>query len=131
MRFALTALVAGTLLAPTVPVQAHHSFAAVYDANKPVTLRGTVSKLGWTNPHVRIYIDVKDQKGQAVTWEIESAGASNLQRAGLRRDDFVGTEVIVKGYLAKDGTPSVNALSFTVVGTNKEFTDADPAASTP
>ena len=57
-----------------------------------------------------------------VTWEIESAGASALLRAGLRREDFVGTEVIIKGYLAKDGTPAANASSFEIVGTDKGFT---------
>ena len=86
------------LLSAAVRALAHHSFSAVYDGNKPVTLRGFVSKLGWQNPHAHIYVDVKNPTtGQMVTWEVESAGASNLLRAGLRREDFVGAEVLRKG----------------------------------
>lgn len=120
-RLAFATLSFGILLAATAAVQAHHSFSAVYDSNKPITLQGTVSKLGWSNPHAHIYIDVKNQKGEVVTWEVESAGASNLLRAGLRKEDFIGAEVIVKGFLAKDGTPTVNASSFTLVQAKKEY----------
>ncbi|MBF8301422.1 MAG: hypothetical protein HW394_1792 [Acidobacteria bacterium] len=131
---AFATLFLGLLLAATVSVQAHHSFSATYDGNKPVTLRGNVSKLGWSNPHAHIYVDVKNQQtGQMVTWEVESAGASNLLRQGLRKEDFIGAEVIIKGFLAKDGTPTVNASSFTLVAAKKEFTsdEAAPAAYTP
>jgi hypothetical protein len=120
-RLTFAAVSLGVLLAATISVQAHHSFSATYDGNKPITLRGTVSKLGWSNPHAHIYIDVKAQDGKVVTWEIESAGASNLLRAGIRKEDFIGTEVIVKGFLAKDGTPAANASSFTLVNSKKEY----------
>ena len=120
-RLAFATVSFGLLLAGTVPVQAHHSFSATYDGNKPITLRGTVSKLGWSNPHAHIYVDVKAPDGKIVTWEIESAGASNLLRAGIRKEDFIGTEVIVKGFLAKDGTAAANASSFTLVETKKEY----------
>jgi hypothetical protein len=116
MKLVFAAVSFGILLAATASVQAHHSFSAVYDANKPVTLKGTISKMGWQNPHTHLYIDVKSADGKVSTWEIESAGASNLLRAGLRREDFIGAEVIVKGFLAKDGTLSANASSFTVNG---------------
>ena len=119
LSFAAVSLV--MLLAASAAVQAHHSFSATYDGNKPITLRGTVSKLGWQNPHAHIYVDVKGPDGKVVTWEIESAGASNLLRAGIRKEDFIGTEVIVKGFLAKDGTPAANASSFTLVNAKKEF----------
>jgi len=126
LMFGAGAMVA--LLSAAVPALAHHSFSAVYDGNKPVTLRGFVSKLGWSNPHAHIYIDVKNPTtGQMVTWEVESAGASNLLRAGLRREDFIGAEVIVKGFLAKDGTPALNASSFTLVEAKKEFTSDEAA----
>jgi hypothetical protein len=121
MKLAFATVSVGMLLAATVPVLAHHSFSATYDGNKPITLRGTVSKLGWSNPHAHIYVDVKNQKGEVVTWEVESAGASNLLKQGLRKEDFVGAEVIIKGFLAKDGTPTVNASSFTLVDAKKEF----------
>ncbi len=126
IRLTFAALSLGMLLA--VPaVHAHHSFSATYDGNKPVTLRGNVTKLGWSNPHAHIYVDVKNPTtGQVVNWEVESAGASNLLRAGLRKEDFVGAEVIIKGFLAKDGTPAVNASSFTIVSTNKEYKSEDP-----
>lgn len=123
------ALAVGFLLAASLPGQAHHSFSAVYDGNRPITLRGTVSKLGWSNPHAHIYIDVKGPDGKVVTWEIESAGASNLLRAGLRKEDFIGTEVVVKGFLAKDGTPAANASSFTLVQSKKEYISEE--ATTP
>lgn len=122
---ALATVFLGLLLTPTV-LQAHHSFSAVYDSNKPITLRGTVSKLGWSNPHAHIYIEVKGPDGKVLTWEVESAGASNLQRAGIRKEDFIGTEVIVKGFLAKDGTPAVNASSFTLVQSKKEYVSEEP-----
>ncbi len=122
MKLTVAAVALGTLLAATASVQAHHSFSATYDGNKPVTLRGKVTKLGWSNPHAHIYVDVKNATtGQMVNWEVESAGASNLLRAGLRKEDFVGAEVIIKGFLAKDGTPAVNASSFTLVDAKKEF----------
>lgn len=116
------------LLGALAPVRAHHSFSAVYDGNKPVTLRWQGEQDGMANPHAHIYIDVKNPTtGQMVTWEVESAGASNLLRAGLRREDFIGAEVIVKGFLAKDGTPTVNASSFTLVEAKKEFTSDEAA----
>ena len=134
IRFAFSVFAAATmvaLLGAVAPVQAHHSFSAVYDGNKPVTVRGVVSKRGWQNPHAHIYVDVKNPTtGEMITWEVESAGASNLLRAGLRREDFIGAQVIVKGFLAKDGTPAMNASSFTLVEAKKEYSsdEAAPAA---
>ena len=121
-RLAFATVLFGAVFLTAPLVQAHHSFSAVYDGNKPITITGTVSKLGWSNPHSHIYVDVKNPDGEMVTWEIESAGASALLRAGLRREDFVGTEVIIKGFLAKDGTPAANASSFEIVGTDIGFT---------
>ena len=131
MKLTFAVVSVGVILAATASVRAHHSFSATYDGNKPVTLRGTVSRLGWSNPHAHIYVDVKNQQtGQMVTWEVESAGASNLLRQGLRKQDFIGAEVIIKGFLAKDGTPTVNASAFTLVAAKKEFV-SDEAAPTP
>jgi hypothetical protein len=128
MKLTFAAVSMGVLLATAVSVQAHHSFSATYDGNKPITLRGNVSKLGWSNPHAHIYVDVKNQQtGEIVTWEVESAGASNLLRQGLRKEDFIGAEVIIKGFLAKDGTPTVNASAFTLVAAKKEFVSDEAA----
>jgi hypothetical protein len=109
------------ILIATASLQAHHSFSATYDGNKPITLRGKVVKLGWQNPHAHIYVDVTNADGKVVTWEVESAGPTTLMKQGLRKEDFVGAEVIIKGFLAKDGTPTVNASSFTLVESKKEF----------
>jgi len=117
--FAIVSL--GVLLAAGAPVQAHHSFSATYDGNKPITLRGTIVKMGWQNPHAHLYVDVKNADGKVVTWEVESAGPNALLKQGLRKEDFVGAEIIIKGFLAKDGTPTVNASSFTLVDSKKEF----------
>ena len=122
MRIIVTfaAISLGVMLA-TSSLQAHHSFSATYDGNKPITLRGKIVKLGWQNPHAHIYVDVTNADGKVVTWEVESAGPTTLMKQGLRKEDFVGAEVIIKGFLAKDGTPTVNASSFTLVDSKKEF----------
>ena len=120
----------GILLAALVPLQAHHSFSATYDSNKPITLRGTITKLGWTNPHAHVFVDVKNAtSGQTVRWEIETGAATALLRQGIRKEDLVGAEVIIKGYLAKDGTPTVNASSMVLVDSKKEYTSEQPTPS--
>ena len=111
----------GILLAASISLEAHQSFSATYDGNKPITLRGTIVKMGWQNPHAHMYVDVKNADGKVVTWEVESAGPNALIEQGLRKEDFVGAEIIIKGFLAKDGTPTVNASSFTLVDSKKEF----------
>jgi uncharacterized protein DUF6152 len=89
---------------------AHHSFAAEYDANKPVTLKGTVSKIEWTNPHARFYVDVRDEKGVVTNWNLELASPNVLVRNGWTRKSLnVGDEVVVEGSLAKDGSKMANA----------------------
>ena len=91
-------------------VAAHHSFAAEYDANKPVTLKGTVSKVEWMNPHARFYVDVKDEKGTVTNWNLELASPNVLVRNGWTRHSLkVGDEVTVEGSLAKDGSKMANA----------------------
>lgn len=102
-------------VAVAAPLLAHHSFAAEYDAKKPVTLKGTLTKTEWVNPHGWIYIDVKDETGKTVNWAIEFGSPMALLRRGLRKTDFpAGIEVLVNGYLSKDGSPMVNASSVTL-----------------
>jgi hypothetical protein len=92
-----------------VPLSAHHAFSAEFDAQKPVTLRGTLTKMEWVNPHGWIYLDVKGTDGKIVNWAIETGSTNSLIRRGLRRTDFpYGVEVIVEGYRARNGTPPAN-----------------------
>ena len=86
MRAKLAVLVAGIgLVAAAAPVVAHHSFAAEYDSTKPVTLKGTVTRVEWTNPHARFYVDVKDAKGVVTNWNFELASPNVLKRNGWTR----------------------------------------------
>ena len=99
----------GILLA-AVPVVAHHSFAAEYDRNKPVTLTGPVTKVDWVNPHARFHMDVKDASGKIVNWEIEMGSPAGLIRRGWTRNSLkIGEAVTVEGFLAKDGSPLANS----------------------
>jgi hypothetical protein len=86
-------------------VAAHHSFAAEFDINKPVTLAGTVTKVEWVNPHVYVYLDVKDANGKVTPWALSSLGPAAARRAGVTRSTFgQGQTVTVLAYHAKDGS---------------------------
>ena len=107
-RLAWVLVAAAAVWAPAA--HAHHSFAAEYDANKPVTLKGTVSKIEWTNPHARFYVDVKDDTGAVTNWNLELASPNVLRRNGWARTSLrVGDEVTVEGSAAKDGSKMANA----------------------
>lgn len=98
------------ILCPVAQLYAHHSFAAEYDEKKVIVLKGTVTRFDWLNPHVRFYVDVKDDKGKVTNWDLELMSPNTLTRAGWDRHALkVGDEVTVTAYLAKDGTTRANA----------------------
>src|SRR6185295_16783840 len=109
MKFRLCALTVVALLCPAVEALAHHSFAAEYDEKKVITLKGVVTKFDWMNPHVRFYVDVKDEKGILTNWDLELMSPNTLKRAGSDSKALkVGDEVTVTAYMAKDGSKRAN-----------------------
>jgi len=123
MRAKLGVLVAvAGLLVSAVPVLAHHSFAAEYDPNKPVALKGTVTKIEWTNPHSRFYLDVRTEDGALMNWNLELASPNALLRNGWTRKSLnVGDEVTVQGSAAKDGSKMANARVITLASGRQVF----------
>ena len=106
----------------SIPVLAHHSFAAEYDSTKPVTLKGAVTKVEWMNPHARFYIDVKDESGKVTNWELELGSPNGLMRRGWTRNSMKsGDTVVVEGYLAKDGSKLANARQVSLTDGRKLF----------
>jgi hypothetical protein len=125
MRVTLAVWMTGLgLLCSTAPAVAHHAFAAEYDAKKPVTVTGVVTKVEWTNPHARFYVDGTNEKGQALTWNFELASPNSLNRHGWTRKSVnVGDKVTVKAFLAKqsDDPGKANALEVTLADGKKVF----------
>lgn len=121
MKARLVGILVGSILA-SLPVFAHHSFAAEYDASKPIALNGTVTKVEWMNPHARFYIDVKDDAGNVTNWELELGSPNGLMRAGWTRNSLKqGDQVTVSGSLAKDGSHLANARQVTFADGKKVF----------
>jgi hypothetical protein len=131
-------LLSGLMAAP-YSVSAHHAFAAEYDADKPVTLNGKLTKIEWINPHGYVHVDVKDANGKLNDWLIEFGAPNSLLRKGFRKTDFpVGADVTVKGYQAKTGA-NVAAASTVNLPDGRSFyagsegtgAPGDPSANRP
>jgi len=107
---ALLAVVGTTLLGSQL--LAHHAFSAEFDANQPITLRGSVTKVEWINPHSWLYMDVKDKSGKVTAWKVEMGAPNQLLRRGWNKNSLpIGQEIVVEGYRAKNGSDIANGGS--------------------
>jgi Family of unknown function (DUF6152) len=134
MRKALLLVAAvGALLLIAAPVWAHHAFAAEFDGEKPVKFKGTVTRMEWINPHAWIHIDVKGDDGKVTSWMIEAAAPNALLRRGWNKTSLpAGTEILVEGFQAKDGTNRANGSVITFTDGKKLFVGSsagDPGAA--
>jgi len=125
-------LVIAALLMSAPPARAHHSFAAEFDVNQPITLDGILTRMEWVNPHGWIYVDVKRPDGTVQNWAIESGGPTQLLKRGLRKTDFPpGIEVKVTGFRARNGTPTANGQSVTLKDGRNFFLGAPTTPGAP
>src|SRR5213596_3391462 len=114
-------LVSGLLLS-AAPARAHHAFATEFDAKKPVTMKGIVTKIDWANPHVWFYLNIKTESGVIENWGFEMGGPNGLRNSGWTRETMkIGDEVIVDGSLARNGSKNVNARNVTMASTGKKL----------
>jgi hypothetical protein len=132
-RILIVVFAAVVLFAVTVPVWAHHAFAAEFDASKPIKFKGTVTKMEWINPHAWIHIDVKGEDGKVSQWMIEAAAPNALLRRGWTKNSLPpGVEILVEGYQAKDGANRANGSIITFTDGKKLFVGSsagDPGAA--
>lgn len=121
-RLRVVLVTAAVAVSVSTTLRAHHSFAAEFDANQPVTLKGTVVKMDWVNPHTWIHLDVKDPDGTVTRWMIEGGTPNTLVRRGFNKRSLeAGTEVTIEGYRAKNGTNRANGADMVLPGGKRLF----------
>jgi Family of unknown function (DUF6152) len=119
-------IVAAGLSVVVTQLLAHHAFSAEFDSNKPLKLRGTVVRMEWVNPHAWIHIEVKDPDGKVVTWMIEGAAPNAMLRRGFTKDSLpIGTEIVVEGFQAKDGSNTASGRNLTLSNGRTLFMGSD------
>jgi Family of unknown function (DUF6152) len=121
------ALAVAVLLLIPISVAAHHAFAAEFDRAKPVKVQGTVVKVEWTNPHIWVYVDTKDEKGSVVRWQCEGGSPNTLTRQGWTKDSLKqGDQVTIDGYRAKDGSNTCNSSAVMLADGKRLFAGSSP-----
>jgi hypothetical protein len=133
MRTKFAVMVAGMALCAAVPLVAHHSFSAEFDASKTFKFTGPVTKVEWMNPHTFFYIDVKDEKtGKVTNWAMEMGSPNGLMRNGWTRNSMkIGDLVTVEGSMAKDGSPTGNARTVVLTSTGQRLFAGSSQGVTP
>jgi hypothetical protein len=135
MKARLAILAAVSALTAAAPALAHHSFAAEFDGQKPFRITGSLVKVEWTNPHIYFYVDVKDETGAIVKWTLSAGSPGALSRRGFKKGDLkFGDTIVVDGYLARDGSHTMDARRVTLadgrVVSGASAGDGGPGAET-
>src|SRR5262245_21576738 len=123
MRIRLSlSLIVLALLSGAAALSAHHAFSSEFDASKPIVLKGTVTRTEWINPHSWIHVEVKDATGKVAEWAIECGAPNSLLRRGLNKTSIpAGTQLVIDGYQARDGSTTANAKDITFPDGKKFF----------
>ena len=130
-RIVVSLILISGLLVLAAPAGAHHAFATEFDANKPATMKGIVTKIDWANPHVWFYLNIKTESGVIENWGFEMGGPNSLRTSGWTRETMkIGDEIIVDGFLARNGTRNVNAKNVTMASTGKKLGAASSQGNT-